>query len=160
MEIGLRAFHSSYSQSVDSKSKPDHETLAQYEIPQALLQIILAYSHNQHLEQYTGFVITMDRTVVRVGKAVVSQSYLRRLCAREPVVEYLLYYRSAPFELLEREGRREFLRVMFGVLRCLSESDASKMAIDHVSIFWARQEFVDWHCCYSNSNGLYVRSPA
>ena len=75
----------------------------------------------------------MDQTVIRVGKAVVSQSYLKSLCTKKPITENLLYYRSAPFELLECEDRREFMRIMFGVLRYLAESDASSMTIDQAS---------------------------
>lgn len=77
----------------------------------------------------------MDQTLARVGKAAVSQSYLKSMCAKEPVAEDLLYYRTAPFDLSEREGRQEFLRVMFGVLRCLAESDAAGMTIDRASVF-------------------------
>ncbi|OJJ80426.1 uncharacterized protein ASPGLDRAFT_873113 [Aspergillus glaucus CBS 516.65] len=81
----------------------DRETLARYEVPQALLQAILAYSHNQQLDQYTGFVITVDRTVLRIGRIVASRHYLRSLCSRRPIKEDLLYYRSKPFELLEHQ---------------------------------------------------------
>lgn len=73
--------------------------------------------------------------MARVGKTVVTQSYMKSLCAREPVAEDVLYYRSASFELAEREGRREFLRVVFGVLRCLAESKAAEMTIDQAFIF-------------------------
>lgn len=72
----------------------------------------------------------MDQTLVCVGKAVVSQSYLKSPCAKELVAEDLLYYHSAPFELVEWEDCREFLGVMFGVLRCLAESDAAGTTID------------------------------
>lgn len=101
--------------------------MARYEIPQALLQVILVYSNNQLLDNYTGYVVTMDRTVVRVGKVVVSQAYLRDLSAGHPTAEQMFFYRSKSFQLLEREDRREFLRVILGVLRYSAQSEASGM---------------------------------
>lgn len=103
--------------------------MARYEAPQALLQIILAYSNNQLLDNYTGYVVTVDRTVVRVGKVVASQAYLRGLIAGNPPAEQMLFYRSKLFQLLEREDRREFLRVIHGVLRYSGQSEASGMRI-------------------------------
>lgn len=61
------------------KNMDSAENLAQYEVPQALLQIIQAYSYNGELDQYTGFVMNLDRTAIRVGRAVVSQSYVEGL---------------------------------------------------------------------------------
>ena len=101
------------------------ETLARYGVSQALLQAILAYSHYQQLDQYTGFVITVDRTVLRIGRIVASRYYLRSLCSRRPIKEDLLYYLSKPFGLLKRKDRRELLRLLFGVLQCVAKSDAS-----------------------------------
>lgn len=105
--------------------------MARYEIPQALLQIVLAYSNNQLLDSYTGYVLTMDRTVVRVGKVVVPQAYLRDLSTGQPTADQMLFYRSKSFQLLEREDRREFLRTIHGVLRYLAQCEAlgMKMAI-------------------------------
>lgn len=80
-------------------------------------------------------MITVDRIILRVSKAVASQAYLRSLCAKQPVKEELIYYRSTPFELLGREDRREFLRVIFGVLRSSADSDASGMASDQVLLY-------------------------
>lgn len=120
---------SSYTNFYISRSphyqKPMTETLARYGVSQALLQAILAYSHYQQLDQYTGFVITVDRTVLRIGRIVASRYYLRSLCSRRPIKEDLLYYLSKPFGLLKRKDRRELLRLLFGVLQCVAKSDAS-----------------------------------
>lgn len=80
-------------------------------------------------------MVTVDQTVLRVGRIVASQSYLRSLCTRNPLTDELFYYRSKPFELLERDDRREFLRVMLGVVRYLAESDASGMVTDQVFMY-------------------------
>lgn len=103
--------------------------MAHYEIPQALFQIVLAYRNNQLLDSYTGYVVTIDRTVVRVGKVVAPQAYLRGLSTSQPTAEQMFFYRSKSFQLLEREDRREFLRVIHGVLRHLAQSEASGMKI-------------------------------
>ena len=103
--------------------------MARYEVPQALLQTILVYSNNQLLDTYIGYVVTVDRTVVRVGKVVASQAYLRGLITGNPPAEQMLFYRSKSFQLLEREDRREFLRVIHGVLRYSAQSEASGMKI-------------------------------
>lgn len=98
--------------------------MARYEIPQALLQIALVYSNNQRLDNYTGYVVTMDRTVFRVGKVVVSQAYLRDLNAGYPTTEKMFFFRSRSFQLLERDDRKEFLRLITGLFRCSTKSEA------------------------------------
>lgn len=94
--------------------------------------MILAYSYNQNLDQYTGFVVNLDRTVIHVGRSVVSQGYIRDLCKNGTSSDDMAFYRSASFELLEQEGRREFMRVLLGIFRYLTQSESSTMIGEHV----------------------------
>lgn len=66
-----------------------------------------------------------------------SRAYMKGLLCekgRNPSVlsrdEEMRFYRSRPFELLEREGRREFLRLLLGVCRYLVQSKESTMVTE------------------------------
>lgn len=96
---------------------------ARSEVPQLLIQAVFAYLQNPGLEKYTGFVVSLDRTVVHVAKGVMTEKYLKSLCSGQALNGDLEFYRSEAFDLLERDGRREFLRVLVGMLKYLAEEN-------------------------------------
>lgn len=75
------------SPQIVKKSCDEGSRLALYQVPQILLQAITAYSHDPHLSQYNGFVVTLDRTVVHFSRAIMSPTYVQALCEGKPLLE-------------------------------------------------------------------------
>lgn len=85
-------------------------------VPQLLFQGARAYTENPHLEQYDGYVITLDHTTLHVYRGTMSAAYLKGLFqGKWP--ELLELYRSREFDLSEAEGRRKSFRVLMGRIR-------------------------------------------
>ena len=55
-----------------------HIGITTREVPQILVQAILAYTKNPTLESYAGSVISIDGTILHVSKAVISHSYMEK----------------------------------------------------------------------------------
>ena len=103
--------------------------MAQHEIPQCLLQAILAYSRKPDLQQYTTFALCLHQTRIRVVKATISQTYLRNFFENAEITETMQLYRSKSFDILEREDRKDFLRLMMSVLRYIVEKEDSDIIL-------------------------------
>ena len=101
--------------------------MARYEVTQYLLQAVLAYSYNPNLEQYVSFALTLRHTKVRISKAIISRNYLMNFFQSWQIVEPIQLYRSEPLDILDREGRKEFLRFIMGVLRYLVDMEQSNI---------------------------------
>lgn len=98
--------------------------IARHIVPQALLQAILAYNQNPHLDHYSGFVVSADQAVLQVSRVVASRTYMKNLCEGKPSRGGdLVLYHSNPMDLLEQDGRRQFLRLIMGLLRFLRKSE-------------------------------------
>lgn len=95
--------------------------MARHEIPQCLLQTMLAYSQNPNLPQYTAFALCLHKTTIQITKATISQNYLKDFFQKDEINESMQLYRSRSFELPERDGCKEFLRLIMGVFRYLIE---------------------------------------
>lgn len=106
----------------------DSGKVAQYQVLQILLQAITAYCRNTHLGRYTGFVVTMDRTVVHFSKATMSPVYMQALYQARPLPEKMQFYQSRAYELLQPGDRREFMRLAIGLVRYLTQSEESMIA--------------------------------
>jgi hypothetical protein len=79
-------------------------TIATHEVPRILVQAILAYNQNPNSESYTGFVVSINWTVLRINRALMSHDYMESLCqAGGHLSECLQFYRSEPYDLLERD---------------------------------------------------------
>lgn len=87
------------------------------------MQAVSAYNDNPTLDDYTGFVITMDGSILHLSKAVMSNTYVKDICNGRPSSENLKYYRSEPYDLLDQGGRREFLRAIIGLYRYLNRKE-------------------------------------
>ena len=55
-------------------------TIATDEVPRILVQAILAYNQNPNSESYTGFVASINGTVLRISRALMSHDYMESLC--------------------------------------------------------------------------------
>jgi hypothetical protein len=89
------------------------------EVPHALVQGILAYNQDPNPESYTGFVVTINGTVLRISRAFMSHNYMESLCKGGHLSESLQFNRSKSYDLLERDQRREVLRLLVGLFRFL-----------------------------------------
>ena len=57
--------------------------------------------------------------MVQVVKAICSSSYIQDLISRRVPEDCLELHFSLPYNLLEQDGRREFLRAHFGLIGSL-----------------------------------------
>lgn len=87
----------------------------------------MAYSRNPGLEQYYGFVINLDRTVLQIRKAVVDQQYLKSFWENGSITKDLQLYRAKKLDLLDRDGRREFSRLIIGIFKFILANEQSKI---------------------------------
>ncbi|KAJ9216734.1 hypothetical protein DTO166G4_1580 [Paecilomyces variotii] len=101
--------------------------ISRYEAPQCLAQTIMAYSRNPGLEQYYGFVINLDRTVLQISKAVVGQAYLKSFWEDGSITEDIQLHRAKKLDLLDRDGRREFSRLIIGISKFILANEQSKI---------------------------------
>lgn len=91
-------------------------------MPYLLIQIVLKYERKPTLKSYTAFVVIMKETTVQVVKAICSDSYIRDLINRRVPKDPLQLRFSMPYDLLEQEDRKEFLRIHFGLIRFLYDT--------------------------------------
>ncbi|PGH18984.1 hypothetical protein AJ79_00017 [Helicocarpus griseus UAMH5409] len=103
-------------------------TIARYEVPQCLIQAVRAYSRNPYLNAYTAFVVVLNGTRAHVSRATFSRAYIHGLYEAYSVNEEMQLSRSESFELLDQDGRREFMRLLIGVLRYVARSRQSMVA--------------------------------
>ncbi|KAF7116147.1 hypothetical protein CNMCM5793_004167 [Aspergillus hiratsukae] len=96
--------------------KPDAENRMKREIPFGLFLAFAAFDRNPTLDEYTSFVFNLRRTSVQLTKVVATRSYLRALCEGREVSEHLQVYRSAEYDIVERDGRKEFLTLFLGAM--------------------------------------------
>lgn len=82
--------------------------LAKYVIPQVLIQINSAYNHNPDMEEYTGFAVDLEITLLTMFRATMSREYIQSLRAGGPVRGEL------PLHYYYHDGRREFPRLFVG----------------------------------------------
>lgn len=97
--------------------------LAKHEVPQLLIQAVTAYNDNPARDTYTGFVITMDGSILHLSKAIMSGGYMKDICEGRLPSENLKYYRPGPCDLLDQDGRREILRNVIGLYRYLNRKE-------------------------------------
>ncbi|RHZ67143.1 uncharacterized protein CDV56_107613 [Aspergillus thermomutatus] len=109
-------------------TKPEAENAMKCEIPFGLFLAFAAFDRNPTRDEYVSFVFNLRRTAVQVTKIVATRSYLRALCEGREVSEHLHIYRSAEYDLVEPDGRKEFLTLFLGVMKhSLTQfSDVSK----------------------------------
>lgn len=91
--------------------------MERYEIPHLLLQANMAFNYNPTSEQYEAFAISIENYTYTFVKAIVLPEYLRSLRAVRPVCGSLKVLRSKPFNIIDRDTRREFLRDLMALSR-------------------------------------------
>lgn len=97
----------------------DHTSIASHEVPQILVQAILAHEQNPTLDTHEVFVLRMDRIALQLSMAVISRTYMEDLYQGKPLHESLRVCCSERYDLRECDQRREVLRVLIGLFRYL-----------------------------------------
>lgn len=88
-------------------------------MPYLLFQAILKFERNPTLESHSAFVVSMKGTMLQLNKGVVSQNYLEDLICYKVPSDSLSLLRSGPYDLLEQDDRRDFVRVFLGLMQNL-----------------------------------------
>ncbi|RLL98931.1 hypothetical protein CFD26_107630 [Aspergillus turcosus] len=83
--------------------KSEAENRMKREIPFGLFLAFAAFDRDSTHDEYTSFVFNLRRTSAQVTKVVATRSYLRALCEGRDVSEHLRIYRSAEYDLVERD---------------------------------------------------------
>lgn len=71
------------------------------------------------MESYTAFVVIMKETTIQIVKAICSNSYIKDLVNRRVPKDPLELQFSIPYDLLEQEDRKEFVRIHLALIRFL-----------------------------------------
>lgn len=98
-------------------------SVAVHEVPQIVVQAILAYNRDPTRESYPAFVLRVDRTILQVSMSALSRTYVEELCRGKPLSGSLRLCRSVRYDMLERDERREALRLLVGLVRFLDTSN-------------------------------------
>lgn len=98
------------------KMSPD---IISHEITQFLIQAILMFQKNPTLETHTAFALRIEGIKLQFSSAVISQTYIHSLSHGNPLIEDLTFFHSVTYDLRESDQRREILRLIIGLLRCL-----------------------------------------
>jgi hypothetical protein len=100
------------------KEKAD-TSVVNHEIPQILVQAVLAYEKNPSLDNHTAFAVRVNGTVLQLSMAVIHHTYMEELYQGKPLNEGLTLFRSESYDLREPDRRREVVRIFIGLIRRL-----------------------------------------
>jgi hypothetical protein len=90
-----------------------------HEVPQVLIQAVLALQKNPELDIHTAFVLRMEGTKLQLSAASISRAYIHNLSRGEPLSEGFTLLCSGAYDLREPEQQRVILRILIGLLRHL-----------------------------------------
>lgn len=90
------------------------------EVAQMLVQGVLAFDQNQSILEHTTFVLSINKTVLQLSRAVISRSYMTELCQDKPLTESFQIVHSEVYDLREPDRRREALRLIIALFRLSS----------------------------------------
>ena len=81
--------------------------------------MLLAHERNPDLGNYTSLVACMKGPNVQFFKATCSKLYIQDLTSNIVPRTPLEIHFSEPYDLVEQDGRREFVRIYLGLIECL-----------------------------------------
>ncbi|KAK2810540.1 hypothetical protein FQN50_002797 [Emmonsiellopsis sp. PD_5] len=101
------------------RSKGTQDQLCSLEdiVPYILFQAILKHERDPSIKSHGVFVVSMKGTTFQFNKGVVSKAYLEDLLLYQVPGEPLTILRSGPYNLIEQDGRREYVRAMLGLIQ-------------------------------------------
>ncbi|KAK2789955.1 hypothetical protein FQN52_005763 [Onygenales sp. PD_12] len=86
-------------------------------VPYILFQAILKHERDPSIESHGILVVSMKGTTFQFNKGVVSKPYLEDLLLHKVPSDPLTILRSGPYNLIEQDGRREYVRAMLGLIQ-------------------------------------------
>ena len=102
-----------------ARKDPENQSAAHEVVPYLLFQVLLVHERNPYLGNYTALVVCMKGTNVQFLKATCSKLYIQDLISNLVPRTPLEIHFSEPYDLVEQDGRREFVRIYLGVIECL-----------------------------------------
>jgi len=92
------------------KRTADSLGTARYEIPHLLLQAKMVLNYDESFGQYEAFAISTENFIYTFVEAIMSPEYLRSLRTGSPVHDTMEMLRSKPFNIVDRDTWRNFLK--------------------------------------------------
>ena len=75
----------------------------------------MVFNYDPKLEKYEAFAITIENYTYTFVKAIMCPEYLQSIRAGQPVCGYLKVLRSKPFNIIDRNIRRDFLKALMAL---------------------------------------------
>ncbi|RDH39187.1 hypothetical protein BDQ94DRAFT_164946 [Aspergillus welwitschiae] len=103
------------------KPKLGRAGIAQSEIPGLLFQANMAFEFESNHEQYPAYVISVRGWKIRFVKGIMTQQEVAHLQDKEKLSGRIKVQRTGAYDLYYRNERKEFIRVMLGLLRSFKD---------------------------------------
>ena len=91
--------------------------MARHEIPHLMLQANMIFNYDEKIEQYEAFAISIENYTYTIVKGIMSPEYLRSIRSGKPACGHLKVLRCEPYDITDRNTRKEFLKAMMGLGR-------------------------------------------
>jgi len=99
--------------------------IIRHEVPQVLIQALLAFQKNPALDVCKAFVLRMEGTKLQLSAASISRAYIDTLSQGKHLRDGFTVRSSKAYDLREPEERREALRLLIGLLRYLDATQSN-----------------------------------
>lgn len=77
----------------------------------------MVFNYDQSFRQYEAFAISIENYTYTFVRAIMSPEYLQSIRAGRPVHGALKVLRNRPFDIVDRDTRREFLKSLMALGR-------------------------------------------
>lgn len=77
----------------------------------------MIFNYDPRLEQYEAFAVSIENYTYTFVKAIMLPEYLQNIRAGRPVRGSLKVLRSKPFNIVDRDIRRDFLKGLMALAR-------------------------------------------
>lgn len=81
----------------------------------------MVFNYNETFNEYEAFLISLEKYTYTFVRAVMSPEYIRSIRAGKPACGHLKVLYSLPFDIIDKDRRREFLRSVMGLSRYFIE---------------------------------------
>lgn len=95
--------------------------ISQSEIPGLLFQANMAFEFESNHEQYPAYVISVRGWRFRFVKGIMTQQEVARFQDKKKRSGRIKVQRTGEYDIYDREERKEFIRVMLGLLRSFKD---------------------------------------
>jgi hypothetical protein len=88
-------------------------------VRQFLVQAILMYEQNSSADSYTAYTLRINGTTLQLSMAAITHLYLEEISRGKPLNDSCCISYSKPYDLLERDARRDALKLAIGLINLL-----------------------------------------